>query len=241
MKYQFEDDTWLDKIKDYLHWYSLCDIFKNWIYPAYDLRNLLFHRHDRIKIPQVKAWEYTDILYFMLCANMEMIVKFIEKEQPEKYICWYKDNEGKDVGHKYGEMKDYPYLYSEYNNKYIMDIIKEIYRWWKVDYPTLLNDRDYLLSFWCDYMLGDVVFKKSENDLSSIEYDKTNLPKTLDEFEKIKDIKWNIIDKYVKNRTELLDEKHFHLDIIGNLKNHIFRQEQKYLHLCIEVRPYLWT
>ena len=33
----------------------------------------------------------------MVCANMEMIVNFIEKENPEKRICWYEDEEGNDV------------------------------------------------------------------------------------------------------------------------------------------------
>ena len=101
-----------EKFLDIINWYKITDIFSNWVFPAHDLQNLLIHRHDRIKIPQVKPWEYTDMTYFMLCANMEMIVKFIEQEKPEKYVLWYKDEKGQDVGHKYGEC-GIPILYPE--------------------------------------------------------------------------------------------------------------------------------
>ena len=72
----------LTKIETFLMkigWYKFCRFIKNWIYPAYHLRNFLFHRHDIIKCPQIKPYEYTDISYLMLCANMELIVKFIEQ------------------------------------------------------------------------------------------------------------------------------------------------------------------
>lgn len=241
MKYIFKDETIWEKFLDLIKWYSIENFFINWIYPAYNLQNLIFHRHDRIKIPQVKPWEYTDILYFMLCANMEMIVKFIEKEKPEKHILWYKDEEGKDVGHKYGEY-DMPIIYPYLKDKWIMDIIKEIYNWWKTDYPILLLERDHLLHFWCDYILGDVVFEpKEDNDeLSEIIFDKSNLITDIDKLKQQEDLDWTIISKYIKDENKIFDEQYVH-DIIKKLEQQIFNQEQYYLHLCIEVRPYLWT
>ena len=232
-------ETLLDKFLCFINWWGIKNFFENWIYPAYYLKNLLFHRHDRIKLPQVKPWEYTDTVYFMLCANMEMIVNFIEKENPEKYICWYKDEEGNDAGHKYGECKGYTYLYPEYKDKWIMDIIKDIYHWWKVEYPTLLNDKDKLLKYWSDYLLGELTTEKSENGLYHVDFDNSNCPKTIEELEK-KDVLWEVIYKYCDDKSKLLDEQYFH-NIIKELEKKIFEEEQKYLHLCIEVRPYLWT
>lgn len=236
----FQDETFFDKVIDFFHFYQIEDFFKNWIYPAYDLKNLLFHRHDRIKIPQVKPWEYTDFHYFMLCANMEMIVKFIEIQQPEKHVLWYQDENGFDVGHKYGEC-EIKILYPELKDKWIMDIIKDIYHWWKVDYPKLLEEKEILLSFWSDYICGDLVFKKSDKSTSEIVFDTTNIPKTLEELEKNKDIRWNVIDKYIKNRNDIFIDDYVHGTVLKNIENEIFEQEQKYLHLCIQVRPYLWT
>lgn len=238
----FEDDTWFDKFLDFINWYRFKNLFKNWIYPAYDLKNLLFYRYDRIKIPQVKPWEYTDIMHFMLCANMEMIVNFMEKEHPEKYVLWYKDKDGNDVGHKYGEYNT-KIMFPELKDKWIMDLIKEIYNWWKVDYKKIQDEYDYLLEFYCDYIIGDVIFSKAdENNLCECNFDKTKNPKTIKDFENLKNVKWEIINKYINNDKEiLLNDERFSNEVLKKLEIKIFEQKQYYLHLCIEVRPYLWT
>lgn len=243
----FTDDTWWDKFLDFIDWYRIQDIFKNWIYPAYDLKNLLIHRHDTIKIPQIKPWEYTDISYFMLCANMEMIVKFIEVEQPEKHVLWYKDEKGNDIGHKYGEFEQYnKWLYPQLKDKWIMDIIKEIYHWWKIDYQMLLKERDYLLGFWCDRLVGDIVFEsvQDENnknlDLCEIKHDKTNTIKTIEQLDQTRDLNWDILNKYISDKKLIIDEDYVN-SVIKQLDQRIHNEEQYYLHLCIEVRPYLWT
>ena len=221
-------------------WYRFCCFVEEWIYPAYYLKNLLFHRYDKIKIPQVKPYEYCDKDYLMLCANMQIIVDFIEKEEPEKYICWYKDDFGVDCGHKYGERKEDIILYPEYKDRWIMDIIKEIYKFWKVDYPNLQLDYDYLFDFWSDYLIGDINTKISEDGINyEIYFDKCKSIKTMEDLNDI-NLNWDIIDKYIDNREKLLDEKYVR-EIVNNIEKKLYEDRQKYLHLCIEVRPYLWT
>jgi hypothetical protein len=209
-------------------WYKFCRFIKDWIYPAYHLRNFLFHRYDIIKCPQIKPYEYTDVSYLMLCANMELIVKFIEKENPEKHICWYTDEEtGEELGHKYGECELYDIMFPEYKGKWVMDIIKEIYNFWKVEYPKYLEDDKYLLYFWCEY------FSEIKSHFG---YD-AKIAKSMDDFPK--DINWDIITKYMDK--EKLFEKNYVLNKHHELQINIEKYCQKYLHLCIEIRQYLWT
>ena len=130
------------------------EIFKNWVFPAYKIRRLL-DRHDIVKLPGVKATEWCDVTERMYLANMELVKHFIEKEKPEKHILWYKDEHGNDVGHKYGENeKAFPVIFPEYKGRYIMDIIKEIYKWYTVDQKNLTKDFNYLLKIWSDYLFG---------------------------------------------------------------------------------------
>lgn len=236
--FEHEFSKW-EKFLMKVGWYRFLVFIDEWIFPAYNLRNLLFHRYDRIKVPQVKCYEYTDTEYLMLCANMQMIVNFIEKEKPEKYICWYKDEEGNDAGHKYGENPDYPIMFPEYKDKWIMDMIKEIYHWWKYEYPVLCEDESYILSFWCEYFSGDWEFTE-EDENGNVFYTSSdkNIAKSMKDLEG-KDIKWDVIDKYL-DRNKLFEENYVH-NQHGKIKINIHNLCQKYLHLCIEVRPYLWT
>jgi hypothetical protein len=126
--------SWRENFLFLIGWYKFIRFIEEWIYPAYYLRNFLFYRYDRIKVPQVKSYEYTDKSYLSLCANMQIIVDFLEKEKPEEHVIWY----GKE-GHIYGEF-DKPILFQEYKGKYIMDIIKEIYQFWTFDREQMLKD-----------------------------------------------------------------------------------------------------
>lgn len=241
MKNSFDDIeyTWWEKVLFKIGWYKFCNFMEDWVYPAYNWRNLLFHRYDRVKVPQIKAWEYADKEYLMFYANMQIVVDFIEKENPEKHICWYKDEDGTDCGHKYGENPNYVVLFPEYKDKWIMDIIKEIYHWWKEEYPMLLDDAEYLLGFWCKYFNGDwVKSKEDENGNVYYTHSKNGVVTTMEELEG-EDINWDIIDKYL-DRTKLFEEGYVFRQSC-KLENDIFNLKQKYLHLCIEVRPYLWT
>lgn len=219
------------------YWYRIFNFIDDWIYPAHGLRNVLFYRYDLIKIPQLKPYEYSDMEYRMLCANMQMIVDFIEKESPEKYICWYKDEKGQEVGHKYGENDEYPILYPELKGKWIMDIIKEIYHWWKEEYPVLLKDEDYILSFWCDNFSGEWKATEKNGTVFYTRFDKIKA-KSMKDLEN-KNIKWNILDKYL-DRDKIFEENYVFTQH-RKIETDIYNSCQKYLHLCIEVRPYLWT
>lgn len=219
-------ETLFDKFLDMIYWYQISLFFENWIYPAYYLRNLLFHRYDRIKVPQVKPYEYVDISYLMLYTNMELIVKFIEKENPEKHICWYTDEEsGEELGHKYGECKNYEIMFPEYKDKWIMDIIKEIYHFWKVEYPEYLKHDKYLLNFWHEYFCT-----------FGIDDEKT-IATSMNDFSE--NVDWSIIEKYL-DKSKLF-EQNYVLNKHRDLKIEMEKRCQKYLHLAIDIRQYLWT
>jgi len=235
--------TLFEKIK-----FTISDFINNWIYPAYYLKNILFYRYDIVRLSEIPIYKYSDVNERMFLANMSLIVDFLEKENPEKYVLWYKDENGKDIGHKYGEYKDSPILYPEYKDKFIMDIIKEIYNWYKKEFVLLTKEHEYLLSFWSDNIIGEMVFDESEdtveldindNKLLDLNFDNSACPKTLEELEKNKNINWEIIDKYIPDRNKIFEEDYVH-NIISDLDTQIFNAKQKYLHLCIEVRPYLW-
>jgi hypothetical protein len=76
-------------------------------------------------------------------------------------------------------------------------------------------------------------------DLYEIDFDKSNCPKNMDDLWKLK-LDWSLLDSCVPNRKKLLNEK-FILKKIKQMEKEHFNDCQKYLHLCIEVRPYLWT
>lgn len=224
-------------------WWRVQNFFQDWICPAYKIRHLLFNRQDIVRLPGISATEWCDAVERMFLANMQLIAEFVEKEKPEKYVCWYKDENGNDVGHKYGECEQcgYPIIFPEYKDKYIMDIIKEIYHWWKVDYPREMSEQDYLLDFWSKYVCGKMKSIPTENEeYSQIVFDKSECPKTIDYFNG-KEVKWEIIDKYLDgDRNNIFVEGFVH-NKMHKLENNIEKQKQLYLHLCIEVRQYLWT
>ena len=228
-----------DDMLVYIGFYKFLNFIDNWIYPAYFLKNLLFYRYDTIKIPQVKCYEYVDKNYLMLCANMQIIVDFIEKENPEKYICWYTDEDGVELGHKYGENPNQKIYFPEYKDEWIMDIIKEIYNYWKVIYPKELECKEYLLSYWSKYLVGEMFDKQREDGIYEVLFDKSNTVKTKEDLYNL-DLNWNLLDYFISNRNDLLDYKIIHKKI-HEIENKMYEDCQKYLHLCIEIRQYLWT
>lgn len=232
----------IEKIDDflvYIGWYKFLRFIENWIFPAYFLRNLFFYRYDRVVVPQIKAYEYSDKEYLMLCAVMQIIVDFIEKENPEKHICWYKSEDGEDLGHKYGENINFEMLFPEYKDKYIMDIIKDIYHFWTVIYPKKVECKEYLLNYWSKYLCGDLVEQPVYKDVFNVTFDAANAPKTKEDLYKL-NLDWVKLDYVIDIRADLLDSECIRRKI-WDLENEIVRDCQKYLHLAIEVRPYLWT
>lgn len=201
-------------------------IVANWIYPAYCLRNLLFHRYDLVKIKKIKPWDWCDKSEALLWVNMQLIVDFVEKDGLEEAECWY-------VRKGYGDnLKDRIYLPEE-KGKYILDMIKEIYHWWKEKYPELCNDSYYITSYWVENISGETIIEEG-NVLSN---DNSACPKTFEELQKKEGIKWEILYKYL-TKEELLNET-IVLNKCQEIDKRIFEETQKYLHMCVEVRPYL--
>ena len=65
----FEEPRWHETI-----WWRIKDLFSNWVYPAYSLRNFLFKRYDLVRLRGIKRHEYSDVMERMLQANMGLIV-----------------------------------------------------------------------------------------------------------------------------------------------------------------------
>lgn len=225
-------------MKNFVSLYHISNFFENWIYPAYNLRNFLFHRYDLIKIKSIKPYDYAEPDQIMFEANMILIKKFIEEYNPEKHICWYVNNFGDDVGRKYGENEN-DALFPEYNGKYIMDIIKEIYNWYQKKYVEQLKDIEYIYEFMKKNDIGafEWIEKEDNKDYFVMELEEKNSPKSIDN---LIDVKWDFFDKHFDNRNDVLDFFKL-MELINKIEKNIFKQKQKYLHLCIEVRPYLWT
>ena len=233
------DNAW-DKFLCKVGWYSFCRFFRNWIYPAYDLNNFLFHRYDLIKIKSIKPYEYAEPDTLMFEANMILIKRFIEEYNPEKHICWYVDDFGEDVGRKYGEYENEIVVFPEYEGKYIMDIIKEIYEWYTVKYVELQDDLEYLTDFIHKNKIdGEMKLVEIDDKVGffKMEMDESNSPKSIEE---LKFVDWSLIDKYFEKREDVLDYNNVVRKQI-EIETKIEIEKQKYLHLCIAVRPYLWT
>lgn len=230
----------LDNFLVKIGWYKFLLFIEEWIYPAYLLKNALFYKHNKIKLPQFHSYDYIEVSDKMKYANFELIKYFIEKEKPEKHICWYKDEDGVDCGHKYGENPDYNIIFPEYKDKWIMDIIKDIYHYYTVILPLQEEKIEYLKTFHYKYLMGEMKDKPVENsEFYEVYFDKSNCIKSKEELYELK-LDWNILDSIGLSRQELLDEKII-MKKIRELENEKFNDIQQFLHLSIEVRPYLWT
>lgn len=220
------------------------NFIEDWIYPGWYLKNYLFNRHDLIKIPKMKPWEYADASWKMKFAIFELIKDFIEKEEPEKHLYWYKAEDGNEVGYKYGENSNYPIIFPERRNEWIMDIIKEIYNFYTKEMIEIENEISYLVEINHKYVTKfDFEEVENQDDVPKEErrYRMVNVAekKSINDPE-IQNLNWDIIMKYFDNKEDILDEK---LIVEGihkaewNLENKI----KYYMHLAVDMSPYLWT
>lgn len=171
--------------------WSVRDFFRHWIYPAYYLKNLLFNRYDLIRLPGIRKYEYSDCVERMFLANMELVKEFIEKEKPEKHVCWY----GNDpIAGPTWISTDHPlFPATEFEGMYILDLVKKIYKWYTIELPELE--------------------RQSKNALEDWDRDRDGFP----------------------NLAAASLELHDKLEL------QIYNDKQKYMHLAIELRPYMWT
>ena len=211
-------------------WWKIELFFEEWIYPGYFLRNMLFHHYNIIKLPGIKPYEYTEVCQKLELGNFELLREFLEDYKPEKYIEWYGEN-----GHQYGE-GDKKILFPELKGKYVMDLLKEIYDFYFKKLPILREEADYLLEIWSnyhDYGHWEVL----NDDVETLRWIFDESPWTFETIEK-ENLKWDIIEKYIK-KEEILNDEFFVK--IHQAKIDIENKITYYLHLFIELREYLWT
>lgn len=205
-------------------WFRVTDFWKNWIWPAYNVRHLVY-RYDLVRMPQIKAYAYSDIVERMLQANMELVREFVEKEKPEEHVEWYGE-----FGNTYNGD-----LFPELKGKYIMDIIKEIYNWWTVGIKQDQKEFEHLL-YVCD--INFVREKWYKDDDVDLIVDENDMPKSAEE---LKEADWTILDKYSDGDRNNFLSLSFIDEKMNFVETELERKKQYYLHLCIEVRNYLWT
>jgi len=228
------EDSFLEKLQVEFE-YRILDPLRDWVYPGYKLRNLLFNRYDLVRLKQLSKTEYCSIDERMFQANMELIVQFIEKERPEEFVVWYGDE-----GPKYG-VNNENILYPELKGKYILDIIKDIYNFYKKDLLVLEDDYTYLLRTWSDFVFVPQHYEKPcEDDPSMVEICSIPWNEMKFDDEELNKLNKDILLKYLKNIDEIKEENKLH-DVMNELSTMIHNKKQYYLHLCIEVRNHLWT
>lgn len=213
MRYFFE------KIKDFF-----ADKFIN-------LQNIFYHRYDRVKVPQVKPWEYCDKTGLLLYADMKILVDFIQKQKPQAYVMWYTE-----FGHKLGQDSKLNIYVQQYRGKWVMDIMMQIYEFWKVGYGQRMKQIEYVSEILYHYVIGKMSISQSSYQVL---FDNTKLPKTIEEIKE--EVDWQILDKYLQGDRENLFNEQFVRNKIIQAQNQLQNDCQKYLHLLIDVRPYLWT
>lgn len=122
-----------------------------------------------------------------------------------------------------------------------MNLIREMYHWYTEVYPSLQLDSRILLDFWCRVHCGNLRDdgEPDEQGLVPCEFDKSECPRTLPEIKALPDVDWAVIGRYL-TENEYLDEQKVRSKHT-ELEKRIFNESQMFLHMCIEVRPYLWT
>ena len=238
---EFEEETLWDKVSWRIG--VVKDWFRNWVWPAWHLRNWLWRRYDLVRLGKmsrilkchVRRTEYSDVLERMLFANAEMIREFVEDEDPERYVEWY----GK-YGHRYGDY-DGPTMFPDRKGEYVMDLIKECHRFWTAELPNMKDEADWLLGFWANHLY----FKKEvpcENPkgCAALVDDEEKYPKDLSAFDG-EEMRWDILDRICGGDRSKILEKGFVSRRHAEMEAEMERKCQYYLHLGIELRPYLWT
>jgi hypothetical protein len=237
----------MSKLRDFFEdrWFDISEFFKNWIWPAYSLKNALFNRYDLVKLSFIKRTEYSDVVERMTQANFELVKFFIEKERPEEVVMWYQDHEGHDVGPRYGMSCDkstkWDVMYPELQGEFVMDIIKDIYDYY-VNRIKQQEHEDLVLSeFYHKWLADDMQFIDMPGcEASEVKFISKPKIESLDFFNEI-NVNWNVLDKYSDGDRKNLLDKDFVDKVRKDNEKKEFDELQKYLHLCIEMRPYMWT
>lgn len=215
--------------------YHVTDFAKNWIWPAYSLRNCLFKRYDLVKMPDISRFEYSDDSFRMRCAIKEIIAHFVEKENPEEHVEWRGE-----YGHVYHASDDLSIL-KEYDGKYVIDMIYEMHRYFKEECPKLMAESSYLLNVWSKHFTSINFSEMTGNEeFSVMNFDDSKAPKTMEELEKL-DLDWKILDKWMDGDRSNILKKGFLSSQITKSEEEINNLDRKYLLMAVELRLYMWT
>lgn len=222
----FEDENErpiLDKL-DVIRFY-VCEFFKNWIYPAYYLKNILFRRYDRVKMPSIRPWEYSDTCERLKCAVFELVCEFVDLEERHQTVQWYGE-----YGHKV-------------DGEYVMDIAKDIRDWWRR--RRALEEAKYydFQTFYCKWVIGKMRFCKADDETGygRVVFDESELPKSVEDYLKtVPEDEWRMFDAVCDDRSKIMD-KNYMRDLCNKLELGLDDEDDKYLHKAISIRQSLWT
>ena len=218
-----EKDPWWEVLRQQI-WWPISDFFKSWIYPGHYTRNMLFYRYDRVKLPQVKPWEYAEPCDRIKYAVFEQVCDFVDDEVNDPIVEWYGEHGAKLDG------------------RYVMDIGREIRQWWRVD--RQIEEKKYwdFLDFYCTWVIGKLHFHKPDkNGLGLVTFDEDHLPKTYDDYMKVvSDEDWKKYDACCDDRTKIVDHE-FSSKLSNSLEQKMDDTDDHFLHEAIRIRQYLWT
>lgn len=206
--------------------YKIKNWCSNWIYPAYYLRNLLWYRNDRVKLTDIKPWEYAEPAYRMERAVFTLIDEFLDDKDIES-IVWYADGKGNE-GPKYGDNRT-DVMFPELKGKWVLDLVKEIHKFNAIDKVLMEADYSYLTDVWATYIC--------ELNIENGMLQKVKKDYTFDSPE-IQALDWTRICMYIK-KEDFFNDNVLN-DKITELEKEIEDKTQYYLHLAIELRNYLW-
>ena len=219
--------------------WKFVNFFEDWIWPAYHIRRL-FNRKDIIKLKKVKPWEWCDEREQLLLACQAIVESFFDQE-PDKIVCYYKDEKGEDVGPRV-KSKSFP----EIDGKYFFDVLKDVRDILLYEIPEIDEDIEALLS--------TSLFLSPRLDLLSdsleVKEDYSKTPKTWKEaeeliLEKCKEDEVRRIRKYIdfeelKKSSEVpIYRKVF--NILNTLEEKKSDRIKTALHWLVEIREGLWT
>ena len=227
--------NWIHRIS-----WRVRDFVEDGIYPAHRLQNFLIHRYDTVRMPQLERSRYYDVDERMYYAVMELVRYYYEECQQQFEWRDDFDEEGNlaSEGPKYGARSE-ECLFPEYKGKYIIDIIEEIYDWYT------RGEDQFEKAMHADWELAphrNIIAR----DLKRIRKEcRHNQELSVDQLEREYlngyGIPLEILDKYLDGDRRNIVDKAFMDAVRERIREDIDRNKQKYLHLAIEVREYLWT
>lgn len=238
-------------IWDYISiaFYRFTEFFVDFIIPGKRLWKALFRPYNKLKLPQLRPWQYCDPRDLMIYANIQVLEKFWE-EKPEELVCWKVDEAGNDVGPRVKSS-----IFPEIDGKYVIDVAHDIDYEFKTGIEELKKEIDAMYSALClsspkhvwatdAGKITSFLKERPEVPLRMIS-DYSGIPEKLDEqfflsngmTEEEVDVLHKRFGKSLR-RAKLNDKKLCKMALA--MEDELDRRYNKAIQMLAEIRQYLW-